>query len=287
MKARAFTYVRARSLEEAVTRFAEADGEASYISGGQSLVPALALRLQAPQELIDLSGIANLRGVMLEDGGLRIGALTRHADMLTHPLIGAYAPLLREAAPHVAHPAIRNRGTIGGNIALADPASEFPAMLLAMDARVEIFGPAGFRQVPADDYFLDLYQTAVEPGEIVTAILVPPAPAGTVIAMDELARRRGDYAMVGAGLQGRFSSDGTVDALRIAFFSVGATPVRAKGAEAAIIGHGLDADTIAKAQRALDDDLDPMDDEDVPAAMRRHLARVLLGRLLLRMRDKT
>ena len=287
MKARAFTYVRARSLEEAVTCFAAADGEASYISGGQSLVPALALRLQAPQELIDLSGIANLRGVMLEDGGLRIGALTRHADMLTHPLIGAYAPLLREAAPHVAHPAIRNRGTIGGNIALADPASEFPAMLLAMDARVEIFGPAGFRQVPADDYFLDLYQTAVEPGEIVTAILVPPAPAGTVIAMDELARRRGDYAMVGAGLQGRFSSDGTVDALRIAFFSVGATPVRAKGAEAAIIGHGLDADTIAKAQRALDDDLDPMDDEDVPAAMRRHLARVLLGRLLLRMRDKT
>ncbi|QTL03890.1 xanthine dehydrogenase family protein subunit M [Aquabacter sp. L1I39] len=287
MKARAFTYVRARSLEEAVTRFGEADGEASYISGGQSLVPALALRLQAPAVIIDLAGIATLRGVMLEDGALRIGALTRHADVLTHPLIGAHAPLLREAAPHVAHPAIRNRGTIGGNIALADPASEFPAMLLAIDARVEIFGPAGFRQVPADDYFLDLYQTAAEPGEIVTAILVPPAPPGTVIAMDELARRRGDYAMVGAGLQGRFSTDRTVEALRIAFFSVGATPVRAKGAETAVIGNALDAVAIAKAQRALDDDLDPMDDEEVPAAMRRHLARVLLGRLLQRMRDKT
>lgn len=285
MKARAFTYVRAHSLEEAVTRFGEADGEASYISGGQSLVPALALRLQAPAVIIDLAGIATLRGVMLEDGALRIGALTRHADMLTHPLIAAHAPLLREAAPHVAHPAIRNRGTIGGNIALADPASEFPAMLLAMDARVEIFGAEGFRQVPADDYFLDLYQTAVQPGEIVTAILVPPAPAGTRIAMDELARRRGDYAMVGAGLQGRVNAEGTVEALRIAFFSVGATPVRAKGAEAALIGHGIDADTIAKAQGTLDDDLDPMDDEEVPAAMRRHLARVLLGRLLQRMRE--
>ncbi|WP_169124307.1 xanthine dehydrogenase family protein subunit M [Xanthobacter sp. SG618] len=279
MKARAFAYARPSSLAEAHAAFAGADGDASYISGGQSLVPALAMRLQAPQVLIDLSAIPEMRGVRLEGENLSIGALTRHAETLTEPLIRAHAPLLAAAAPFVAHPAIRNRGTVGGSVALADPASEFPAMMLAMGAEMEISGSDGMRRVPADDYFQDLYQTAIEPGEILVALHVPAAGPRHVCAFDEMARRRGDYAMVGGGILAE--RDGAVIANpRIALFSVGSTPVRARNAEAEIAGKALDADTIAAAQRALDADIDPLDDAEIPAAMRRHLARVLLGRLL-------
>ena len=279
MKARAFAYARPQTLEEAHAAFAEAAGDASYISGGQSLVPALAMRLQAPQLLIDLGSLAALRGVSFEGGVLRIGALTRHAETLSDPLIRAHAPLLSAAAPFVAHPAIRNRGTLGGSVALADPASEFPAMMLAMGAEMEIFGPEGRRRVPADEYFQDLYQTSIAPGEILVALHVPAAGPQHVCAFDEIARRRGDYAMVGGGIVAERVGD-VFATMRIALFSVGPTPVRARNAEAVLIGHALDADVIAAAQRALDADIDPLDSEEVPAAMRRHLARVLLGRLL-------
>ncbi|QCI65368.1 FAD binding domain-containing protein [Phreatobacter stygius] len=282
MKARAFSYVRPRTVAEALSAFAGTDGDASYIAGGQSLVPALALRLQAPDRLIDIAHIEALRGVSLTGDRLRIGALTRHAELLTDPLILRHAPLLSEAAPYIAHPAIRNRGTIGGSVALADPASELPAMMLATSAEIEISGPDGVRLVPADDYFQDLYQTALEPGELLTAILVPPVGPDERWAFDELARRRGDYALVGAGVQATLV-DGTIARLRIAFLSVGATPVRVHQAEAALTGAPLDATSIARAQAALDADLDPTDDAQVPAVTRRHLARVLLGRLLGRL----
>lgn len=289
MKAPAFAYRRPDTVAAALDAFAEAGGDASYIAGGQSLVPALALRLQSPAVLIDISRIEELRGVRLEAGRLRIGALTRHAEALTDPLIARHAPLLREAAPHVAHPAIRNRGTIGGSVALADPASEFPAMMLAMAAEIEIAGPGGRgpdgrRRVPADAFFLDLYQTALEPGELLVALHVPAIGPGHRWAFDELARRRGDYALVGAGILAELQ-DGAVAGIRIAFLSVGPTPLRAMAAEATLVGAPLDADAIARAQAALDQDLDPLDDEQVPAAMRLHLARVLLGRLLGRLRE--
>jgi len=278
LKARAFDYARPLSVEEAYATFSAAD-DCSYISGGQSLAPALAMRLQAPDLVVDLSRIASLRGVSLVGDVLRIGALTRHAEALSDPLIARHAPLLAAAAPFVAHPAIRNRGTLGGSVALADPASEFPAMMLAMNAEMEIFGEDGFRRVAADDYFQDLYQTALEPGDILTALHVPSVSPRHRWAFDELVRRRGDYALVGAGVLAEM--DGAdVAGIRIAFFSVGATPVRARGAEDAVIGRPLDAATIAAAQAALDADLDPAEDEHVPPAMRRHLARVLLGRLL-------
>lgn len=279
MKARAFAYVRPRTLEEAHAAFAQAEGDASYIAGGQSLVPALAMRLQAPQVLVDLAAIEAMQGVALEGDILRIGALTRHAQALNEPLIRRYAPLLAAAAPFVAHPAIRNRGTIGGSVALADPASEFPAMMLAMGAEIEISGPDGLRRVPADDYFQDLYQTALEQGEILTALCIPAAGPRHCWAFDEIARRRGDYAMAGGGMMAE--RDGAVlRSVRIALFSVGPTPVRARGAEAALEGRAPDAEAIAEAQRALDGDIDPLDDAEIPAAMRRHLARVLLGRLI-------
>ncbi|MDQ8726171.1 xanthine dehydrogenase family protein subunit M [Bradyrhizobium sp. LHD-71] len=282
MKARAFSYARPSTVEEALETFASAGDEASYIAGGQSLVPALALRLQAPQLLIDIAHIPALRGIARRENWLRIGALTRHCEVLTDPNIARYAPLLREAAPHVAHPAIRNRGTLGGSVALADPASEFPAMMLAMGAELEIAGPQGTRRVAADDYFIDLFQTAIEPGELLIAIHVPAVGPHHRWAFDELARRRGDYAIIGCGMLGRFAGD-RIDEIRVAFFSVGNTPVRARHVETALTGGRLGPDSVAEAQASLAADLSPPDDEHTPAAMRLHLARVLMGRLLGRM----
>lgn len=279
MKAPAFSYVRPATIAEALAAFAASGGDASYIAGGQSLVPALALRLQAPGRLIDIAHIAELRGITLEDGWLRLGALTRHVEAHDDPLIAAHAPLLALAAPHVAHPAIRNRGTLGGSVALADPASEFPAMMLAMGAEIEIAGPDGRRRVPADDFFEDLYQTALGPGELLAALHVPVARPDHRCAFDELARRRGDYAIVGCGVMLAMPGN-AVEEARIAFLSVGPTPIRARAAEAALSGAALDESAIRRAQAAIEDDLDPAEDEQVPAAMRLHLARVLLGRLL-------
>lgn len=283
LKARAFSYVRPTTVEDALGAYAGAD-DASFIAGGQSLVPALAMRLQAPSLLVDISRIESMRGISLDANWLRIGALTRHFETLGDPLIRQHAPLLSEAAPYVAHPAIRNKGTLGGSVALADPASEFPAMMLALGAEMEIVGPAGSRRVPADDFFLDLYQTALEPGELLVALHVPVVKPSQRWAFDELARRRGDYAIVGAGVIVSFDADKVGDA-RIVFISVGATPVRAKAAEHALIGGALDAETIQRAQAALESDLDPPNDKHTTAAMRMHLARVLLGRLLHRVRE--
>lgn len=279
MKARAFNYVRASTVVEALKAFEEAGDDASYIAGGQSLVPALALRLQAPQLLIDIAHIPVLRGVDLQGDWLRIGALTRHHEVLTDPLIRRHAPLYSEAAPHVAHPAIRNKGTLGGSISHADPASEFPAMTLALGAELEIASRDGVRRVPADDFFLDLFQTAIEPGELLVAIHVPVVQPNHRWAFHELARRRGDFALVGCGVLAEFVDD-VVKQVRIAFFSVGSTPLRARQAEDSLIGKTLDQAAIAAAQAVVGDDLDPPEDEHTPPAMKRHLARVLLGRLL-------
>ncbi|OAF12921.1 molybdopterin dehydrogenase [Bradyrhizobium centrolobii] len=282
MKARAFSYFRADTIDQALDAHARAGDDARFIAGGQSLVPALSLRLQAPRLLIDITHIAELRGVCREGDTLRIGALTRHCEMLTEPLIAAFAPLLRAAAPFVAHPAIRNRGTFGGSVALADPASEFPAMTLALDAEIEIAGPSGSRRLKADDFFIDLFETALQPGELITAVHVPLFRSNQRFAFDELARRRGDYALVGCGMLATQTGD-RIDDIRISFFSVGNTPTRVKGAETALTGFSLDAARIAAAQAALDNDLAPPESDEVPPMMRLHLARVLLGRLLGRL----
>ena len=284
MKSRAFSYARPSTIEEALEAFAGAGEDASYIAGGQSLVPALALRLQAPKLLIDVAHIPSLRGVEVRGGWLRIGALTRHCEALTDPLIARHAPLFSEAAPYVAHPAIRNRGTLGGSIALADPASEFPAMALAMRAEFEIVGPRGTRRVRADDYFVDLFKTAMEPGELLVAIHVPAVGLHHRWAFAELARRRGDYAIVGCGTLAELAR-GQIDQIRIVFFSVGNTPVRARQAEAALVGRSLAQTAVKEAQARIADDLSPPDDEQTPASMRIHLARVLIGRLLGRMME--
>jgi aerobic carbon-monoxide dehydrogenase medium subunit len=268
-------------VQDALAAFAAAE-DATYIAGGQSLVPALAMRLQAPSLLIDISRLDELKGVSFDDGWLRIGALTRHFETLSEPLVRQHAPLLSAAAPYVAHPAIRNKGTLGGSVALADPAAEFPAMILAHGAEMEIIGSAGIRRVPADEFFIDLYQTALEPGELLVALHVPSVRTTQRWVFDELARRRGDYAMVGAGLLIDFD-DQKVGEARIAFLSVGVTPVRAKAAERALVGSVLDGEAIRRAQAVLEGDLDPPEEKSLTPSMRVHLARVLLGRLLQRL----
>jgi carbon-monoxide dehydrogenase medium subunit len=279
MKAHPFDYIRANTLRDAFEAFARASGDCRYLAGGQSLLPSLSLRLQAPSVLIDLSRIEELRGIALSEGRLRIGALTPHVELLTSPEIARYAPLFCLATPHVAHPAIRNRGTLGGSIALADPGAEFPAVALAVDAEFEIAGPQGVRVVKADGFFKGLGKTGLEPQEIITAILVPPVEPGDHAVFDEFARRRGHTAIIGAAIQGRFAGK-QAEAIRIVFLSVGPVPMRARRAEAALAGHALSPKVIAKAQSVLEDDLDPAEDAQTTPAMRLHLARVLLGRLL-------
>ena len=282
MKSPALDYVRVDSLSAAFDAFAAKDADVQYLAGGHSIVPALNLRLQAPSLLIDISRIPELSGVELSDGWLRIGAMTRHAEALTHPLIIEHAPLLHAAAPFVAHPAIRNRATIGGNLVLADPASEFPAVAVAMQAEMEIVGQNEVRRVPADEFFVGLYETAMKPGEILRSLFVPRAREGQRVAFDELSRRRGDYAMVGAAVQAVMADEQLSD-IRIAFLSVGDRPVRAATAEASLRGGGLDATSIKAAQAVLAADLVLEDLSQMPAATRLHLARVLLGRLLCRL----
>lgn len=283
MKAPVVDYIRVDDLSAAFDAFAAQQGEAVYLAGGHSLIPSLTLRLQAPSLLIDISRISELSGIAVEGDWLRIGAMTRHAELITHPLVAERAGLFAAAGPHVAHPAIRNRGTIGGNLSYADPASEFPAVAMALRCEIEVVGPDGARRIPADDFFLGLYETALEPGEILRSVYVPPVAQGQVAVFDELARRRGDYAMVGAAVSAVMKGR-ELDDISIVFFSVGLKPVRAVGAEAALVGAGLDVESIKAAQSALSGDLEPDDQPDLPASMRMHLARVLLGRLLGRLK---
>lgn len=286
VKSPAFEYIRAQSTEDAFAAYEAAGGDAVYLSGGHSVVPSLSLRLQAPSLIVDLSEITELSGVAVEGSWLRIGAMTRHVQAITDPLIALHAPLLTAAAPYVAHPAIRNRGTLGGSLAHADPASEFPAAALAMNAEMEIVGPNGVRRVGADDFFIDIYETAIDPGEILRAIYVPLPAQGHVFGFDEIARRRGDYAMVGAAVQATASGD-VLQNVSIALFSVGNKPMRAVAAQEVLNGRALDAAAIADAQAALAENLAPSDDPQFPATMRMHLARVVLGRVLNNLESAT
>lgn len=274
MKAAPFAYLRASSLPDALEKFAASDNP-RWLSGGQSLLPALALRLDAPGALIDIARLAELRGIALAGGVLRIGAATRHAELATDPLVATHAPLLAQAAPHIAHPAIRTRGTLGGSLALADPAAELPACALALDATIVVHGPAGERRVATHAFFNGLYDTALAPGEMVTALEVPAIAPGWRSCLMELCRRNGDYAIVGLAAHARVAN-GRIEEARLAYFGVGATPVRAAGAEAAL-------PDIAAAQAALAHDLDPPADLHGPPSLRRHLARVLLGRVAARL----
>ena len=272
MKPAPFAYAKARSLDHAIEMLGAHDG-ARVLAGGQSLIATLNMRLDAPKLIVDINGVGGLDGIALNDGQVEIGALVRHAAALASPIVARHAPLIALALPHIGHPAIRNRGTIGGSVAFADPAAELPACLLALAGEVEIVAAAGRRAVKADDFFQGLFETALRPGEILTAIRVPAAKPHMRYGFAELARRRGDYATVGLAASARAEAAGLRD-VRLVFFGVGATPLRARRAEASLAADGLDA-----AAAALADDLDPPDDVQASGRAKKHLAGVLLRRV--------
>lgn len=267
MKASVGGYARAKDVSHALSLLAAADGMGRVLAGGQSLVAAMNMRLSTGDLLVDISRIPELAGVTDAGDSLRIGALTRHAQIGTDPLVAAHAPLLVMAVEHIAHAAIRNRGTIGGALAHADPAAEFPACALALDAVMHVEGPDGSRDIAAGEFFRDVFTTAIDEGEILTAISVPKKGEGDIDVLEEVARRSGDYALVGLCLTRRGGAH------RVALFSVGATPILATSAMAA-----LDAGDVDGAVDALKTEIEPPSDTQASSAYRRHLAGVLLRR---------
>jgi aerobic carbon-monoxide dehydrogenase medium subunit len=279
MKWPAFGYVRAHTLAEFWQIKIQSGPDAKVIAGGQSLLATLAFRLSQPSVLIDISRLAELKGIAAEGDMLRIGALTRHVELERSEIVAAHAPLLTMAAPLIAHPAIRNRGTIGGSLAFADPAAELPACLVALDATIVLASETGERRVPAADFFLGLYETAMHDDEIILAVEVPKPRPGQRSIILEIARRSGDYAMAGIACSVDLA-DGVVKAARLVYFGVGPQPVMAPSASAALLGKALGEASMAAAQAALAADLDPPDDLHGPGAMKLHLCRVLTGRAL-------
>jgi carbon-monoxide dehydrogenase medium subunit len=268
-----FAYAKARTLQEASDLLGK--GDAKLLAGGQSLIATLNMRLSAPALLVDINGIGGLSGIARKNGTIEIGALTRHAEAERSKDIAEHAPLIARAMPHIGHPAVRNRGTIGGSVAFADPAAELPACMLALGGEIDIEGPKGKRTVKADDFFKDLFETALGPQDVLTAIRVPAVNKNTRVGFAELARRHGDYAIVGLAATARADGKGLAD-VRLAFFGVGTTPMRAKKAEAALNG-AVDDKTIDAAIDTLN--LDPPDDVQATGAVKKHLAGVLLKRV--------
>lgn len=279
MKSAAFAYVRAASLDQVFDLLVRYGEDARVLAGGQSLIASLNLRLSAPAVLIDINGLSELAGIAVEDGMVRIGALTRQRVIEDSSAIAKGAPLLHMAMPYIAHPAIRNRGTLGGSIAYADPAAELPACAVALGATIELRGPDGTRAVEAAAFFRGLYETDLRAGELVSAVTIPRFGPGQRSAFAELARRHGDYAII--GLAGHARVDGTaLFDVRLVFFGVGGQPVRATAASAALEGRAIDQAAVAAAQDALAEDLDPSADLHAGAATKLHLARVLTARVV-------
>jgi carbon-monoxide dehydrogenase medium subunit len=276
MKASAFSYARATSVGNALELLAAHGDKAKVLSGGQSLMPAMNLRLISPELIVDIGELAELRGIAVAGNVVRIGALTRHVDLLRSPEVAAHAPLLTEATAHVAHPAIRNRGTIGGSLAHADPASELPACMVALNATIIVRGQGGERRIAAEDFFTGIYETALSAQELLVAVELPVAQKNSAHFFHEFARRHGDYAIVGLAAQATRAVDKFGD-LRFVFFALGDRPVLARTSNK-LIDVTITPATLADASMALGEELDPQDDQQASASMRRHLAKVLMAR---------
>jgi carbon-monoxide dehydrogenase medium subunit len=276
MKASAFSYARATSVVNAIELLAEHGDKAKVLSGGQSLMPAMNLRLISPELIVDIGDLTELRGIAVSGDTLRIGALTRHVDLLNSAEIAKHVPLLSEAITHVAHPAIRNRGTIGGSLAHADPAAELPPCMLALNATIIVKGPSGERRIAAEDFFTGIYETALAVDELLIAVELPIAQKHSAHYFCEFARRHGDYGIVGLAAQAVIEGDVLTD-LRLAYFAVSDRPVLATAATK-LLNVSVTPAVLAEASTALGEELDPQEDQQASVSMRRHLAKVLLAR---------
>ena len=279
MKAPAFAYAKPASLAEVFKLLAQHGDGAKLLAGGQSLIATLNLRLSAPDILVDITGLPGLSAISASKDTVRIGALVTHRELEHSYEIAQHLPLLAQAVPHVAHIAIRNVGTFGGSIAMADPAAEYPAVCVALDAQFVIAGAKGERRVAAREFFKGMYETALRPGEVLIAGEFKIAAKGYRSAFVELARRHGDYAIVGLAAQANTSGGRYAD-VRLAFLGAGGEPVLARATAAALEGKAFGPGTIALAQSTLAKDLDPPADLYSSTATKLHLARVITGRAL-------
>lgn len=285
MKPAPFEYVRPASVAESIAALSEGGYGAKLLAGGQSLIPAMNFRLAQPALLVDLGGLAELRGIReREHGGLMIGAMTTHREVERSSLVAKHSPLLAEVMPWIAHAQIRNRGTLGGSLAHADPAAELPSVMQVLGAILHVQGPDGERTVPVDEFYLGLFTTALEPDELLTAIEIPPLATGSRCAFEEVARRHGDFALVGVAVVVEPGDGDALVSARISLLSVGEGPVLAERAMAGLVGQPVSDEAIHEAARATAEDLDPPDDIHASPEFRRHLAEVLTARALQRVR---
>jgi carbon-monoxide dehydrogenase medium subunit len=282
MKAAAFDYVKPKALQDALSLLAEAGDDAQLIAGGQTLLATLNMRLSEPSILIDITDLAELKGITLVGDQLRIGALVTHTEIEGSALIAKHAPLLKAAAPHIAHRAIRNLGTWGGSLAYGDPAAEWPACSLALRATMIIQGSRGERRISANDFFIDLYTTSLEPDEILVATEMPIATSEEVFYFHELARRHGDYAVAGLAAVAQKQGD-VLTKCAFTFFSVSSKPVMATQAQDLVNGKKLNEELIGKAVAATRAEIEAIADITNSAEAKEHLMGVLLERGLKHM----
>jgi carbon-monoxide dehydrogenase medium subunit len=282
MKPAPFEYIAPQSLDEALVVMDRHGFEAKLLAGGQSLIPVMNFRLAQPGILVDLNVLPELGQVQQnEAGGLRLGAMMRHSQLEHSPIIADHAPLVHETMPFIAHPQIRNRGTIGGSLAHADPAAELPVIMVALEARFHLQKLGGERWISAEDFFQSLFSTALEPEEIIVEIAVPPLAPRTGYAFMEMARRHGDYAQAGVAALVTLDGSGVCRQARLVYLNVGEIPMVAYQAAAILVGEKPSPGLLDEvARRAAQDEIDPTDDIHGTAVYKRHLAHILGKRAL-------
>lgn len=279
MKPAAFDYVAPATIEEALETLAGAGGDAVVLAGGQSLLPLMALRMSTPSVVVDINRIDSLRGVVRTSDGMQVGPVTRQNTIIASDALQSALPVLVDATRHVGHPQTRNRGTIGGSIALGEPAAELPAVAVALGATIEARSKRGLRTIAADAFYVGPYSSVLEPDELITAIRFPDWPRDSLFFFREVARRPGDFALI--GLVGALAVEqGRIVRAGIAWFGMGPMPMKARQAESALAGRRLgelDAGAIAELAIA---DTEPFDDRHATARYRRTVGRRVFTRTL-------
>jgi len=282
----AFAYHRPKSVKDAVALLAELGEDARPLAGGHSLIPMMKLRLAAPAHLVDLAGVSDLRGIRVDGGDIVIGAMTTQHELIADATLAAKLPILRETALLIADPQVRYVGTLGGNVANGDPGNDMPAVMLCLGASYHVAGKSGERKIAARDFYEGAYMTALEPGEMVTAIRIPVPPAGHGAAYEKLKRKVGDYATAAAAVILTMSG-GRVATCSIGLTNVAETPLWAEAAAKIAVGSALDAVTVKTAAAAAEAIAAPASDNRGPAAYRKKMAGVMTARALARAKARS
>lgn len=280
MKPPRFAYHDPRSVEEAVELLARYGGEAKILAGGQSLIPLLNFRLARPAALVDINRIPGFDALAVAGDRLEVGALVRHRQVERSEVVRRHCPLLAEAMGWVGHPAIRQRGTLCGSLAHADPAAELPAVWVTLDGTLRVRGPAGQREVPAAEFFLTYFTTTLDPAELVVGATLPVLPPEAGWAFVEVARRHGDFALAAVAAVVERDADGRIARARLGLAGVGPVPLRASRAEAFLVGREPGEEAWREAAALVEDEVEPESDLHASAAYRRQLAGVLVRRAL-------